>query len=315
MLPRFFSELAAPYVLDLGPRTADVPWVIGDGRSGTTWVANLINYRGDKRLLFEPFHPTKVHLARGYPLFLYLRRQARRECFQRFYEDIFTGRLPTHRRIDLYNPHLFYRHRLVKDIFANLFAHWVDELFPRVRKVMVVRHPFAVAVSKKRNRSWKWMEDPRALLKQPDLVSDHLEPFRELLESSHRRFERQVLLWCIFHYVPLRELSRHRVHLTFYEELCEDPEPELVRLFDYLGQPLGRELDPRLRAQLKNAYQVTARSAIMTGGDLTGSWQRSITSAQYDSGMAILRAFGLDGIYGQGLRPDRNAAEGLLQAG
>ncbi|MCE7871322.1 hypothetical protein DYH09_13205, partial [bacterium CPR1] len=190
-----------------------------------------------------------------------------------------------------------------------------DEQFPGVRKVMVIRHPFAVAVSKKRNRSWKWMEDPRALLKQPDLMRDHLDPFRELLEASHRRFERQVLLWCIFHYVPRRELSRERVHLTFYEELCEDPEPELARLFAYLGQPLDRELDPRLRAQLKNTFQVTARSAIVTGGDLTGSWQRYITSAQYEAGMAILRVFGLEPIYGQGLRPDRCAAEALLGAG
>ncbi|MCE7874390.1 hypothetical protein DYH09_29020 [bacterium CPR1] len=138
MLPRFLSELAAPYVLDLGPRTADVPWVIGDGRSGTTWVANLINFRGESRLLFEPFHPAKVRLARGYPLFLYLRRQADQETLWHFYADIFTGRIPAHRRIDLYNPHLFYRRRLVKDIFANLFAHWVDEQFPGVRKVMVL---------------------------------------------------------------------------------------------------------------------------------------------------------------------------------
>lgn len=309
------SDLSAPYVLDFGPRTADVPWVIGDGRSGTTWVANLLNFRGDNRLLFEPFHPTKVDAARGYPLFLYLRREEENRRLEQFYRDVFTGKMPAHRRVDQYNPHLFYRHRLVKDIFANLIAHWVGDRFPMVRKVLVLRHPFAVAVSKKRNRSWTWMEDPRALLKQPHLMSDHLQPFRSLLETHHPRFERQVLLWCLFHYVPLRELARHQVHLVFYEELCHNPEAELRRLFDFLGEPLEVELDPRLKKQLKSTFQVTAASAIVKGGDLLGSWRQEVTPAQQEAGRHLLQRFGLDGIYADRLLPDRNHAESLLRDG
>lgn len=304
------SELSAPYVLDLGPRTADVPWVVGDGRSGTTWVANLLNYKTDCRLLFEPFHPTKVKAVKSYPLFLYLRRTVRDPVLEQFYTDVFTGQLPTHRRIDQYNPALFYRNRLVKDIFANLYAHWVEHRFPKVKKVLVLRHPFAVAVSKKRNRTWTWMEDPRALLKQPQLMHDHLEPFRDLLEAHHPRLERQVLLWCLFHYVPFRELQD--VHLVFYEELCQNPEEELRRLFAYLAQPLGAELDPRLLKQLKSTFQVTAASAIVQGGDLIGSWRAEITPAQLENGQKLLERFGLHTIYGDGLRPDRDRALRLL---
>ncbi len=308
------SDLSAPYVLDLGPRTADVPWVIGDGRSGTTWVANLLNFRQDSRLLFEPFHPSKVKQAKGYPLFLYKRRNAHDPRLEQFYADIFTGKFPTHRRVDQYNPHLFYRNRLVKDIFANLFAHWIDAKFPALKKILVLRHPFAVAASKKRNRSWKWMEDPRALLKQPELMQDHLEPFRDLLEAHHRRFERQVLLWCLFHYVPLRELGKDRVHLVFYEELCQSPEPELRKLFAYLGQDLGPELDPRLLKQLKSTFQVTAASAIMQGGDLIGSWRKDVSPEEIENGHQMLERFGLHPIYGRELRPDRPRAEALLRS-
>src|SRR5688572_637852 len=38
-------------------------WLIGDGRSGTTWAANLLNHRGRYRQLFEPFHPQMVSAA------------------------------------------------------------------------------------------------------------------------------------------------------------------------------------------------------------------------------------------------------------
>lgn len=305
------SELSAPYVLDFGPRTADVPWVVGDGRSGTTWVANLLNYRGDSRLLFEPFHPTKVRDVKSYPLFLYLRRDSQDPRLEQFYTDVFTGKLPTHRRIDQYNPHLFYRSRLVKDIFANLFLQWVDHRFPQIKKILVLRHPFAVAVSKKRNSSWKWMEDPRSLLKQRELMEDHLEPFRDLLEASLPRFERQVLLWCLFHYVPFRELKREQVHLVFYEELCQEPEAELRRLFDYLGEPLD-EKDARLKKQLKSTFQVTSASAIVQGGDLIGSWRRSVTAPELEAGEQLLRRFGLHEIYGGSLRPEREKAEALF---
>ncbi len=39
-------------------------FVSGVGRSGTTWVANIINYANDYRFMFEPFHPQRVDVVR-----------------------------------------------------------------------------------------------------------------------------------------------------------------------------------------------------------------------------------------------------------
>jgi hypothetical protein len=38
-----------------------IVWVIGDGRSGTTWLMELINWRKTYREMFEPFHPRFVN--------------------------------------------------------------------------------------------------------------------------------------------------------------------------------------------------------------------------------------------------------------
>ena len=41
----------------------EVAWIIGDGRSGTTWLSRLINYRRHYRDMFEPIHPELVQQA------------------------------------------------------------------------------------------------------------------------------------------------------------------------------------------------------------------------------------------------------------
>ena len=36
----------------------DAIWLVGEARSGTTWVSDLINWDKRYREMFEPFHPT-----------------------------------------------------------------------------------------------------------------------------------------------------------------------------------------------------------------------------------------------------------------
>ncbi len=48
-------------------------WIIGDGRSGTTWLGDIINWKKNYREMFEPFHPNKVKSAKPYTLHQYMR--------------------------------------------------------------------------------------------------------------------------------------------------------------------------------------------------------------------------------------------------
>ena len=54
-------------------------FLAGSGRSGTTWVSAVINHQGAYRLVFEPFHPGKVRMMRGFRRRQYLRPGDRRE--------------------------------------------------------------------------------------------------------------------------------------------------------------------------------------------------------------------------------------------
>src|SRR6187399_1070237 len=50
--------------LDLHTEADHTILVAGSRRSGTTWLGEVVNYRNDRRTLFEPFHPLHSSWAR-----------------------------------------------------------------------------------------------------------------------------------------------------------------------------------------------------------------------------------------------------------
>ena len=83
--------------------------------------------------------------------------------------------------MDAGNRRIFYKGLLIKDIFVNLFVYWAVQHFPGVKVVLLIRNPFSVALSKYKTRTWFWLADPIALLDQPDLYEDSLQPFEDLI--------------------------------------------------------------------------------------------------------------------------------------
>ena len=168
-------------------RYSETIWLIGEGRSGTTWVADLINRNRQYRDMFEPFHPKRVSSFGFLGLNEYVRPD---QDYPRLYcaaKDVFTGRF-THRRVDAANHRLVYRGIVVKDIFATLFAKLAQQNFPWVKITLLVRNPFSVALSKYNKGSWDWMTRPADFLCQKNFVDDYLSDFYDDImgsESNH----------------------------------------------------------------------------------------------------------------------------------
>jgi hypothetical protein len=288
-------------------------WVVGDGRSGSTWLQEMINYDNDYRYMFEPFHPTQVEEMKDMGFYKYIRPEHKDESFYNLASKVFSGRF-YHPRV-IRGKRNYSQKLLIKDIFGNLFIKWVSAYFPHVKKVLIMRHPFATALSKQKLKDWDWMTEPVQFLDQRDLFQDYLEPFENLIRKTDGFFEKQVLIWSIVHYVPLKQLDHHDVLLVFYEHLCSDPENELKRLFSYLYGPEEQQvLDPKLLEKIK-APSFTSRqnSAINRGGNLCDVWRKDLSDSKIDKGIEILQAFGLDRIYNKDLMPDREPAERLLK--
>lgn len=269
-------------------------FLAGSGRSGTTWLSEILNHKNEYRYVFEPFYPDKVRLCKNFHRKQYLRPDDRREEFLGPARKIVSGDL---RNVwtDRFNRKLVARRRLIKDIRANLLLGWLRANFPEMPLVLLLRHPCAVTVSRL-DLGWRDILDET--MDQRELVEDHLSPFEEEIRSARTPFERSIFLWCIENYVPLKQLQqlgRGEFHLVFYENLCTEPESEVRRLYTFLG----KKPDESVYLNLGRPSPLSRReSAVALGGRPVDSWVRSVDDAQVERAAEILSLFGLDRIYG-----------------
>lgn len=307
-LARAAGRLASPLYLDLGGDHRDAVFLAGSGRSGTTWLSELVNDRLGYRYVFEPFHPGEVPLARPFGYRRYVRPGDSRPELLEAARQILCG----HVRgpwTDRFRRRLLARGRLIKDIRANLLLGWLANNFPEMPVIFILRHPCAVALSKVR---LGWRARLEEFLAQPELVEDFLAPvesqLRAACDDGVPEFERHVFAWCVENAVPLAQLGRGRAFLVFYESLCEAPEEELRALFRYLGAEPG-DVSPRT---LRSPSALSrAGSAVLSGADPVAGWRAELSAGEIRRAGEILGLFGLDRVYGESPRPDREAARVL----
>lgn len=303
MLHLIHRHIVKPRFLDLAKRPT--AFLAGSGRSGTTWVEDLINYRHDHRIIFEPFWNAKVPFCKAFNGRVYLRATNTSPQFLAPARRVLSGTF-RNEWTDKFNTRRVYRYRLIKDIRANLFLHWLHAHFPDVPIILLLRHPVAVTLSRLK-QGWRMKAKP--FLDQPELVDDFLAPFAGILAQDHNDFDNLILRWCIENYVPLKQFRPGAVHLVFYEELLRHPEQEIERLFRFLGRPV----EPQVFAQLKRPSAVTHRdSAVHTGNDPVNAWRKQVDASQMRRALELLGVFGLDQIYGDDSLPCTQAAQAML---
>jgi hypothetical protein len=290
-------------------------WIVGDGRSGTTWVSEIINHSGWYRELFEPFHPYSIANFQRFHLNQYLRPTDVSNPLAPLLRSIFSGRF-FHGRPKDRIPLALHKGLIVKDIFANLYMSWVLRNLPRVKTIFLIRNPFAVATSKRKLRDWFWMKDPKDFCTQKKLVDDFLSPHVDFLSQVGPLFlDRQLAIWSVLHYVPLKQLrSIEDVYILFYENLVLEPQKEIPRLLRYLS---GRGSSDSGALNIEALAAKPSRLAVGDSlsrdhGPTVHSWKRSVTQEEIERGQTILRHFGLDGLYGGHSTPDSSVMAHLI---
>lgn len=282
-------------------------WLIGAGRSGTTWIASLINHTNAFRELFEPFH-TEIPQAQkaGFIFHQYLKQTNNNAAIEKYAQLVFKGRL-YHKRVEegttsdpkLRSP------LLVKDVFANLLVYTVCQKNKNITPVLLLRNPFAVALSKQAKQHWHWMTDPRDFLHQKDLYQDYLSPYEALINEVATKgsfIDQQLLIWAIINYIPLLQFKEDSLLVTFYEDWLLDPEHELHRLDQHTHLQFGV-----ISSSIKKAhYSVPSRTTSKTTFNVE-EWKKHISQEQYESGQKILAHFGLASLYKENGLPDHEA--------
>jgi hypothetical protein len=282
--------------LDLNPDPAAAVIVAGTGRSGTAWVANIINYANEYRYVFEPFNPYKTPEIKHFRYRQYMRPSDSDPAYVLPARLVLSGAV-RNSWVDQFNRRVVSRRRVIPEIRANLMLKWMRERFPDTPIVWLMRHPCADANSR---MQLGWQTHLDEILNQPLLLDDHVGEFRDRIEHASTEFEKHIFLWCVENFVPLRQLAPDDVHVAYYESFCERPKFEFDRLFKYLNRSYNRDVFSQL-------YRPTVlsreESAIVTGSNLIDAWRSWVTPEQTERAIEILALFGLDRIYGADSMP------------
>lgn len=292
--------LAAPLNRALH-RGRQVVWMIGDGRSGSSWIAGLLTATCAYRQLFEPFHPREVRKFSDYPLNHFQRPGSCNEALRSKLQDVFEGRI-NNRRVNQDAGRFLHDGILAKDVFATLLAAWAMENFPRTKLVLTVRNPFAVALSKARKPRWRWTAGPAELVAQDSLVDAHLGPHVDFLSYIEARGDpllNHIAVWAILHSCFFRDFDARRLHIMIYRRTLKNPSGEMERLLEYLGKP---DVVPEFGADLleRPARYSDGSSVAAVRGSGDRNWFDELTADQVKRGNEILAHFGLADLYDNG---------------
>jgi hypothetical protein len=323
-----WNHVRSASIVDSGADLSKTVFLSSGARTGSTWVSEVINFESDYRFLFEPFsmsaplRPSWAPRLAPDDRLRYIRPECDDQDLIAHAARVLSGRI-RHPEIDQYNYNLriSFERRLVKETKSNLFLKWLHRCFPQMKLLLLMRHPLPTVLSRMHgvagiDRAQRNAEYRSLVFGQTDLVKDHLEPFRDVLESASTEVEQRLAIWCIQNFVPLRQFDAGEIHIMFYETLCVDPAGELRRLYGYLGQDFDEKKLARAVGRLRRPSSTIHRDVkeFPDGWDVIARWQSEATSDDLAAATRLLGAFGLDGIYGGDPMPNADGPRAFMKA-
>ncbi len=267
-------------------------FVAGAGRSGTTWLADIIASQIPSRLLFEPFHNRYVPAYASFNYYAYRRPDCDDPALHDFCQTLFSKPIQND-WIDKEIAHLFPKQRLIKAIRANLMLGWLNKNFPKIPILFILRHPAAVVASRLQ-LNWATDSDIAPFLTQPELIDDYLSEHLDHIRKVTSAAEKHAIIWCISNLIPLRQLHNSSAKIIFYENFLQRPEEEISRVFSAIERPFTDSIYKRLQMP---SHASTQNSPVLTGKDPLTAWKHNLSTAQIDQIFATVSAFKLDYLY------------------
>jgi len=228
--------------------------VLSFGRSGSTWISDIISKALGGLLLFEPMHPESCPFAAEICY-----DDASNPGQSRRLEPFLNGILDKedHNRWLLRN-HLFSPLEGVspdfvetvwdecdvlgfKEIRATFLIDWLIKHL-NARIVYLVRHPYAVIASLHRRKNfwnefgfeqhWRFFQQ-RVLLNPSHQTL--LRPYASVIESAQTQTALETVMWAVSHKIASATLQRHGLPIFYYEDFYRNAFATTRAMLDYLG--------------------------------------------------------------------------------
>ncbi len=263
------------------------------GRSGSTLVSNIINYKNDYRIIFEPFKHDKVKLAAQFIYPTYVDPSNESENLLIPLHNILTGKV-RNSWTDKYNKKIITSNRLIKDIYTNLLLGWIKKHYPEIPIILLVRNPFAAIESWMRS-GWGFMGQKKRIFEQRSLLEPLLPKniFYNYEEATSPLIN-HFYNWCINYYLPLKVFCNNEIFITYYENYIEHPAEEIENLFSYLNKPFN----VKALEQLKEfSYTTRKDSPLRKGENILLAWKKKYSEKEMNACINVLSQFGFENMY------------------
>lgn len=298
-----------------------IPVISGSGRSGTTWVLDVLARANNMRAAFEPLHPVVVPKMADYAG-RYIHANEDMPELNRYLTNIFNGdyrniwvdyrvrkdRLsPAYRNLagftrfheyiarwrKLYRQYRMYSGNtgktvLTKFIRANLMYTWILANF-NARIIHITRHPCAVIESKLRLGGDDWDVDDelaRCLKQKPvtDWVHGYI-PDEDITGLSVTG--KYALIWCIENILSMTT-GNDDLLKVYYESLASHDTASWQTICSHLSMSNIPESDELIKPsqQARPENRDTSYSK-----DVVSSWSERMTDADKREIEAVLKLF------------------------
>jgi hypothetical protein len=214
--------------------------VLAGGRSGSTWLMEVIAAEPGMKFVNEPFHPIMLNRA-GLPTGL---ETSLPWHFRKILdvpleaEDQFRSYLLDDRATQIKGPynvfspdfHWITNRRILKEVTATAIGEWIDDQKLGFKIVYLIRHPLPTALSWGQFLLWAQgnILPAQAHLLHPvfrkKFLNGGLYDYAWSVLRDGSDLEKYVLEWCLQNLAPLRAIQSGRDWIVItYEELVLSP--------------------------------------------------------------------------------------------
>lgn len=268
------------------------------GRSGSTWLSEILGSVPRTRLIFEPFHPRRGLQELADYRYRYIEPGQDAPVLEEVYDALLKGKRATRWTEHLNSPTtMIYKRRLVKLVRANLLFPWLADRYPDQKHVLLLRHPAAVVLSQVRNG---WNLSSARIREQADL--------RELPAISAlgsfgwptSGFLSNLVFWAAENRVAIDHALKSNTMIVFYEHICLSPSEVLDDVSRFLGLSLPTTALERLD---KVSWSSNTDIGSMSVSEKISRWQGELSEEQKSEVANVLESCGLDEFYSLESKP------------
>lgn len=306
VFPELFQEIRVKF---FRKNKVDLIILAGMGRSGTTWVGEIINHEKKAKILFEPFFPNKVKEAKQFKHIQYLNPNIKNDALASQALLILSGQIEANKWTDRDDLNDKSNSLIIKDIRCNLMLGWLQKIAKYPPTILVIRHPLQIVSSWRKlgwgNEALGTRSGLDIIISQKKLLIDFPIIKKVLKEINPENYiENIVFRWCIFHLVPLAHLKHNKTYFLYYENLINDYANEVSKIFKYLGKPYS--LDALINMEIiPSKTNFNNRNFKNNKSSLVNGWKDEFSIDQIRKSSAIINSFNLGDLYDEDGNPKK----------